>query len=62
MGLITVRGSHRSRWRTYSVSTVVIAAMVEAYWLLTVPIEIPRGGTEIIWVRLPPFISSVFTH
>jgi hypothetical protein len=56
MGALTIRGSYRSRWRTMSVSVIALAAVLEIYWLLTAPIEIPRSGTGVIWVRNDFFI------
>jgi hypothetical protein len=57
MGALTLRGSHRTRWRTLAVAAVAVAALLETYWLLTVPIEIPASGVDVIWVR--PHCSSV---
>jgi hypothetical protein len=52
IGLVTIRGSYRARWRTWGVAILCFAAVMEGYWLTTVPIELtPAGGGPVIWVR-----------
>ncbi|TFK49295.1 hypothetical protein OE88DRAFT_1662754 [Heliocybe sulcata] len=43
-GLVTIRGSFRERWRKWGVGALVVTAVVEAYWILTVEVKIPRSG------------------
>ncbi|KAJ3477839.1 hypothetical protein NLI96_g10187 [Meripilus lineatus] len=44
IGLITITGSFRERWRTYAIGALVIAAVVEGYYTLTADITIPKDG------------------
>ncbi|KAI0062619.1 hypothetical protein BV25DRAFT_1825125 [Artomyces pyxidatus] len=46
LGLVTVSGSLRERWRGSGVAVLVVAALADAYWAYTVPIAIPRPNTR----------------
>jgi hypothetical protein len=62
MGLVTIRGSHRTRWRTTAVTIIAVAAIAETYWLLTVPIEIPAPGVDVFWVCSQPLQHTLADH
>ncbi|KAL0958017.1 hypothetical protein HGRIS_000192 [Hohenbuehelia grisea] len=52
IGLVTIRGTHRERWRTLGVGAVVAAAVLEGWYISTVPIRIPRKGEKtgvVMW-------------
>ncbi|EPQ53709.1 hypothetical protein GLOTRDRAFT_131048 [Gloeophyllum trabeum ATCC 11539] len=47
VGLVTIQGSFRERWRKWGVGVLVATAVLEAYWILTVEIRIPRSGKGV---------------
>ncbi|CAL1708605.1 unnamed protein product [Somion occarium] len=47
IGLLTIQGSGRERWRTYGVAAVVIAAILEGYWVASATIQVPRNGLGV---------------
>ncbi|KZT24148.1 hypothetical protein NEOLEDRAFT_1094760 [Neolentinus lepideus HHB14362 ss-1] len=47
LGLVTIRGSFRERWRKWGVGALVATAVMEAYWILTVEVKIPRSGKGV---------------
>ncbi len=51
VGLLTINGSFRDKWRTYSLAAIVCAAIVEGYWTMTAEIKIPRDGLGTLMVR-----------
>lgn len=51
VGLLTIGGSHKERWRTLAVCATVCAAMAEGYWVLTVQVQIPKNGMGVVMVR-----------
>ncbi|KDQ59991.1 hypothetical protein JAAARDRAFT_32355 [Jaapia argillacea MUCL 33604] len=48
VGLVTIVGSYRERWRMYGIAAIVCSAVVEAYIVLTVQIKIPRSGRDVV--------------
>ncbi|OBZ77475.1 hypothetical protein A0H81_02705 [Grifola frondosa] len=48
LGLITIKGSGRERWRTYAIGALVCTAVMEGYWITTVPIRIPQEGQDVL--------------
>ncbi|GBE89129.1 hypothetical protein SCP_1501340 [Sparassis crispa] len=70
LGLLTITGSDRERWRTYTVGALLGAAIIEGYWILTAPIHIPKNGQGVfmwhdnLWlIRQLLFLSlPVLTH
>lgn len=46
IGLVTIRGTHRERWRKYGVGLLVFSAIVEIYWTLSVEIQISQGNSH----------------
>lgn len=46
-GLITMRGTGRERLRTLGTGILVSAAMLEAYYLCTADIKVPRDGFRV---------------
>ena len=50
-GLITMRGTGRERLRTLGTGIIVSAAVVEAYYLCTADIKVPRDGFRVNMVR-----------
>ncbi|PSR83381.1 hypothetical protein PHLCEN_2v5760, partial [Hermanssonia centrifuga] len=59
IGLLTVSGSHRARWRTPAIITIVGACLAEGFATATVPINIPRNGKNVFMVRIPDFTFSL---
>ena len=56
LGVLTITGSHRERWRTYAVAGMVCAAVLEGYTTIVQPVRIPRDGQGVFMVRqLGPF-------
>ncbi|KAJ2956827.1 hypothetical protein NUW54_g14640 [Trametes sanguinea] len=47
VGLVTIKGSGHERMRTWSVSLIVAAFIMEGYWIATTPIGIPRDGQNV---------------
>ncbi|KAH9930510.1 uncharacterized protein BXZ73DRAFT_47739 [Epithele typhae] len=69
VGLVTAVRSGREQWRPYGVAALVGAALAEAFWLATAPIDIPRDGLGVfmwhdnlrllrllLFLLLPPLI------
>lgn len=50
IGLLTVRGSRKERWRIFAIGAIVCAAIAEEYWISTVQIKIPNHGRGVIMV------------
>jgi len=46
-GLITMRGSGRERLRTFGIGVLISAAVVEAYYLCTADIKVPKDGFRV---------------
>ncbi|KAJ7598469.1 hypothetical protein C8J56DRAFT_167553 [Mycena floridula] len=44
MGVVTIRGTGRERFRTWAVGLLVVAAVVEAYFTISMDIRIPTEG------------------
>ncbi|TCD62691.1 hypothetical protein EIP91_006550 [Steccherinum ochraceum] len=51
IGLITIRGSHRERWRTYAVVAVVCAAIMEGYTTAVQHVRIPKDGLNVFMLH-----------
>jgi len=51
VGLLTIRGTHRERWRKYGLGLLIFSAIVEIYWTLTVEIRISQGNSYnvVMW-------------
>ncbi|TDL22068.1 hypothetical protein BD410DRAFT_866167 [Rickenella mellea] len=54
VGLVTIRGSGRERWRPWGLGAVLGAAGVEAYWVVSAEIGFGggregRGGNVVMW-------------
>jgi len=51
IGVVTIRGTGKERYRSSAVGFVVLAAIAEAYWISTVQIRIPNHTNEgvIMW-------------
>ncbi|KZT70412.1 hypothetical protein DAEQUDRAFT_744676 [Daedalea quercina L-15889] len=47
VGVLTIRGSGRERWRTYAVGALACGAVVEAYWVATATIDVPSNGLDV---------------
>lgn len=50
-GLITMRGTGRERLRTLGTGILVSAAVLEAYYLCTADVKVPRDGFRVNMVR-----------
>jgi len=48
VGLLTINGSHKERWRTFVISIIVCAAVAEGFWVTTVQVKIPRSGLGVV--------------
>ena len=61
VGFITIRGTHRERWRTHGIGLLLFAAIAEVYWTLSVRIQVSGQGSsyEIVMVRQHCFIQAV---
>lgn len=58
IGVVTIRGTHRERWRIYGIGLLVFAFIVEIYWTLSVKIQISQGNSYgVVMVRLGHFIT-----
>lgn len=55
MQLLTLPGASTSNLRPLALGALLAAAMVEAYWVLTVQVLIPPRGSDlpVIWVCIP---------
>jgi hypothetical protein len=42
VGLLTIRGSYKERWRTICVAALVLAALCEAWWINTAKIGLKQ--------------------
>ncbi|KAH8101782.1 hypothetical protein BXZ70DRAFT_891280 [Cristinia sonorae] len=51
LGLLTITGSHRERWRTYAIAGLVCAAVMEGYTTAVQPIKIPRNGLGVFMLH-----------
>lgn len=47
VGLLTVTGSMRERWRIYAMGALAAAAVAEGYFILTSSIRIPKNGQDV---------------
>ncbi|KAJ7034501.1 hypothetical protein C8F04DRAFT_1001701 [Mycena alexandri] len=47
IGIVTITTSGRERYRTLAVSAVAGAFVLEAYYIITVPIELPKDDTSV---------------
>ncbi|KAJ7753787.1 hypothetical protein B0H16DRAFT_1222469, partial [Mycena metata] len=47
IGIVTINTSGRERYRTLAVSAVAGAFVLEAYYIITVPIELPKDDTSV---------------
>jgi hypothetical protein len=60
VGILTIRGSHKERWRTLAVTSLIFAALCEAWWVNLVVIgkrkddAKPVSGPGITMVRQRP--------
>ena len=59
LGLLTINGSHRERWRTYVVAGIVGAAVMEGYTILTYAIRVPKTGLGVFMVRSLPTVLHI---
>ena len=51
VGILTISGSYKERWRTLAIGAIVCAAVAEGYWVSTVRIQIPKDGMGVVMVR-----------
>jgi len=47
IGITTITGSHRERWRTYAIAALVSAAVVEGYLVAVANVRVPRSGLGV---------------
>ncbi|KAH9943561.1 hypothetical protein B0H21DRAFT_892786 [Amylocystis lapponica] len=47
LGLLTVTGSGRERWRVHTIGALVCVAVLEGYSIATATIHIPRNGLKV---------------
>ncbi|CCM01211.1 uncharacterized protein FIBRA_03259 [Fibroporia radiculosa] len=70
LGLLTIVGSGRERWRTYVVGALAVTAVLECYWISTVTVRIPKDGRNVfmwhdnLWIlrQLVFLLLSIVTH
>jgi hypothetical protein len=61
IGLLTIRGSHRERWRSWGVAAVVGAAVCEGWWVSTVTIALKSGETPMVRTAYHHIIPYLMT-
>ncbi|KAJ8474593.1 hypothetical protein ONZ45_g15898 [Pleurotus djamor] len=62
LGLVTIRGTQRERWRTMAICAAIAGGLSEIYWLYTVPVSVPRRGEKtdvIMWHDTLYFIRQI---
>lgn len=70
IGLLTIHGTGRERWRTYIVGALICAAVTEAYWLITATVDVPPNGLDVfmwhdtLWAlrQLIFLLTPLLTH
>ena len=58
VGLLTINGSFKERWRTAAIGVIVCAAVAEGYWVSSVEVKIPKGGMGVVMVR-PTYVVEL---
>jgi Na+/phosphate symporter len=65
VGLLTIRGSHKERWRNLGVAFLVLAAICEGWWIMSVAVGRPKGerptrGPDVVMVRFQETLTFIF--
>ncbi|THH30570.1 hypothetical protein EUX98_g3622 [Antrodiella citrinella] len=51
IALVTIRGSHRERWRTYASAGVVCVAALEGYMVASHAVRVPKDGLGVFMLH-----------
>lgn len=48
LGLVTVRGSNRETWRSTTIGVLILACIVDVYWMLTVRVTVDQQDVTMV--------------
>lgn len=59
LGVVTIRGTNRETWRSTVISVLMLACIVDVYWMLTVRIIVDRQEPTMVGPAYYHLVLSV---